>query len=288
MNGSRSAALCAAVLLLCACASQPDRVADAQAASATAPGADQLDQFVLRKDLSARLAADVPVVIDNPYGDVRLRFGGYEHQIDLHVTEQQPDGAVALDYHYGTDGERFLIQPRLPAGVTLHAAQRTDLVVFVPLGHAIDVTTVRGLIEGRGVKADIRARSEAGAIQLRGTSGQIDAETAAGGIEVALEDPPAGAVQRLATHTGPVIVAVSETAGLEVDLATSAPFTTEFSLDVTPQPGQEPNKQARAEIGKPQSRLSLSSRRGEIRLLRRAAFTPVTPAVPADPAAPAP
>jgi len=49
-------------------------------------------------------------------------------------------------------------------------------------------------------------------------------------------------------------------------------FATEYSLHVTQRPGEEPNKRARSVIGRDTARVALESKRGEIRLLRRASF----------------
>jgi len=68
--------------------------------------------------------------------------------------------------------------------------------------------------------------------------------------------------------------------GLVVDLnatlklATSGVFATEFSVNIDPQAGAEPNKIGHAVIGKPEANIEVVSKRGEIRLLRRLEFRP--------------
>lgn len=274
-----AAALVAAGLLLCACASPKtaDKSLPVETPSnAPVAAALDLDALLVRLDHKDALAANVPIHINNPYGDVRLRFGGYEHVVELHVTEQRPNADLpGFSYRHQMDGDAYVIAPQLSAGATLHATARTDLVVFVPLGHAVRVVTARGLVEGRGVKGDVHVRSEAGNIMLRGTAGLVDLHTDSGSIEVALEDALISSQQRLSTLTGAITAVLADTANVAVSLASSAPLTTEFSLDIERLPGQEPNKQARAEIGKPAAALQIHSKRGEIRLLRRAAFTPV-------------
>lgn len=114
--------------------------------------------------------------------------------------------------------------------------------------------------------------------------GLLDLESGAGSIEAAPQPAPAGSDQRIATLTGPITLGLPAESDLELSLATSAAFATEFSIEVTPQPGQEPNKTATARLGKGGATLRVESRRGEIRLLRRSPYLDADPDAP--PAAP--
>jgi hypothetical protein len=231
------------------------------------------DIQLVRLDLTATLTDGTPVAVDNPYGDVRLRFGGYEHVLEIHAVTQQPDAAAVIALEPSIDNDRYLIAPRLPAGTLLAQGQRLDLVVFVPLGHAIAVRTERGAIESRSIRADLDLQSTSGDIAVRGTRGRVNARTGPGSIEASLGPAPAGSEQVLATTTGNIRLAVDDELNARLKLATSAVFATEFSLQVEPQPGQEPNKTAVAVVGKEQASIKVESRRGEIRLLRWIGFT---------------
>lgn len=247
------------------------------AASATAPGTDIQP---LRRDFDATLTANEPVAIDNPYGDVRLRFGGYAHALAIHAVLQEPASAQPIELLPARESGRYLIAPRLPAGAIAAQGQRMDLVVFIPTGHAVSVRTERGLIESHGVRGDINLRSTAGDISMRGTQGRVQAETGAGSIEASLNPAPPASRQRLATTTGNIVLAVDDKFDAELELATSSVFATEYSLHVQALAGQEPNKKASASIGdvkagKRKAKLVVESRRGEIRLLRRTGFTPL-------------
>lgn len=231
------------------------------------------DVKIVRLDLTATLADGMPVSIDNPYGDVRLRFGGYQHVLEIHAVAQEPDAAKPIDLQPAVESDRYQISPRLPAGTLLADGQRLDLVVFVPLGHAVQVRTERGSIESRSVRADLDLQSSAGNIAVRGTRGRIQARTGVGSIEASLGPAPAGSQQLLSTTTGNIILAVTDDVDARLEMATSSVFATEYSLQVTPQPGQEPNKTAVAVVGKEQANIRIQSRRGEIRLLRWIGFT---------------
>lgn len=255
-------------LVVLGCASDPARL-DAPAGVASVESASASFE---RGVLEARLGEVAGLAIVNPYGDVRLRFGGYEDRVLVQYVEQRPAQAAPITLDFAAEHGR--LQARLPAHEVLLPGQRLDLVVFVPKGYAVRVQTETGAIEGRGIQGDVDFVSGEGAIAFRAIAGRIRAETGGGTIEGQLEPAPEGSAQRIATRTGAITLAVPEALNAAVELATSGVFATEFSLEVEALPGQEPNKRARAAIGKPLATLAVESKRGEIRLLRRAAFRP--------------
>jgi hypothetical protein len=223
-----------------------------------------------RQEFTATLVEGQAIAVDNPYGDVRLRFGGFAHGIVVDTVMQTPAGAPVMALQPVMDHGRYLVAPRIPAGAILANGQRVDLVVFVPLGHSVAVRTERGLIESHGIRGNIDLRSTAGDIAVRGTQGSVQAQTGAGSIEASLNAAPPKSKQRLATTTGNIVLGVSDKLDAELELATSGVFATEYSLQIAPLQGQEPNKRARSVIGAATARINVDSRRGEIRLLRRA------------------
>lgn len=246
------------------------------APDAQADLADPAEPRMDRLTLSDTLAQGTDVVIDNPYGNVGLRFGGYEHRIDVQAVRQQPEAAIEIALQPRVIDGRWTLAPRLPAGVLLAQGQRLDLVAFVPEGHGVTIVTESGSVDARGVRGNLDIRSTAGDIAVRGTKGAVNAQTGTGLIEVALGTAPPGSLQRLATRSGNIVVGVDDGLNASVAMATSGVFATEYSLQVEHRQGQEPNKQAIASVGTDAARVELSSARGEIRLLRRADFTPAT------------
>ena len=228
-----------------------------------------------RLDFSAPLVDGQAVTIDNPYGDVRLRFGGFAHALEIHAVLQQPAKAAPIAVQPGVESARYRFAPRLPTGAIVSEGQRLDVVAFIPRGHAVAVHTEHGLIESHGVRGDVDLASVSGDIAIRGTQGRVQAQTGAGAIEAAFNAAPRGSRQRLATTTGNIVLAVDDRLDAALELATSGVFATEFSLDVEQLANQEPNKRARATIGDDDAHITVESRRGEIRLLRRSAFTPL-------------
>ena len=271
----KSGALAAAVLagsLLCTGAAFCAEPLSAEAVSEPAMVEPQ------REDLGFKLPEGQSIDVDNPYGSVFVRFGGYEHQFDVHVTLQQPDGATKIDLAHAARDGRFRVAATLPEGIALAEGQRMDLVIYVPQKHAVSVKTDGGSIESRGVKSDLDLHTASGDIAVRGTDGAVQASTDDGKIEVQLKDPaPAGSTQKLVSRTGSITLGVSDDLAAELQLSTSAQFATDFSLQVEHFDGKEPNKRATTTIGTPKSggqvaKVVLESLVGEIRLLRRAVF----------------
>ncbi len=231
-----------------------------------------------RRDQSFKLPEGQAIQVDNPYGSIYMRFGGYEHQLDIRSTVQQPDGAAIIGFQPAARDGRFEVAPRLPEGVALAEGQRIDLVLYVPKGHAVTVRTASGVIESRGLKSDIDLGTDSGEIAVRGTDGTIQARTGDGRIEVTLDDNARpGSIQRLTSRTGVVAVAVSDKLNAEVRLSTSHQFATDYSLVVEHRDGEEPNKIATAVVGTPKSgkdkaQLVLESLVSEVRLLRKGVF----------------
>jgi hypothetical protein len=232
----------------------------------------------IRRDDSFKLPAGQAIQVENVYGSVYLRFGGYEDQLDIRSTVQQPEGAAAIDFQPAAHGDSFVVVPHLPAGVALAQGQRIDLVLYVPKGHPVTVRSVFGVIESRGLKGDIDLATETGDIAVRGTDGTVQARTSEGKIEVTFEGTARpGSIQRLSSRTGNIAVIVSDTLDAEVRLSTSQQFATDYSLDVEHLDGKEPNKIATAVVGKPKSgtdkaQVVLETLESEIRLVRRTVF----------------
>lgn len=231
-----------------------------------------------RLDVSFKLPAGQAIRVDNAYGSVYMRFGGYEDQLDIRATIQQPKGAAEFTFQPGAQDGRFVVVPTLPEGAALAEGQRVDLVLYVPKDHAVTVRTGFGVIESRGVKSDLDLTTTSGDIAVRGTDGTLQAQTGEGRIEVSLEDRARpGSMQRLASRTGVVSVNVSDKLDAEVTLSTSQQFATDYSLDVRHLDGQEPNKRATAVVGSPKpgkqkAEIVLESLGGEVRLQRKGVF----------------
>ncbi|MBK8068429.1 MAG: hypothetical protein IPK27_12620 [Rhodanobacteraceae bacterium] len=259
------------LLALAGCAQQPVApVADAPA-DAAAPVLTEGD--IERTTNLQDLPTKQPIRIDNPYGDVRVRFGGYEHKLEWRTVAQNGAALHKIGVT-GSSGAAYSLVARLPEGVVLAPGQRVEITAYVPQGHDLEIVTERGLIDVRGLQGNLKARSAEGSINFRGIAGLVDVETGAGMVEGQLDPAPMGSRQRIATSTGNILLGIVDGLNARLAMASSGVFATEFSVEIVPQPGQEPNKSATAEIGKPESDIEVVSKRGEIRLLRRLEFRP--------------
>lgn len=244
---------------------------DLHAVESIAAGAAEAP--IERAEASSTLPLKQIIRIDNPFGDVRVRFGGYESVLEWRSVAQNAAAAQKLQVNSSVS-DAFVLAARLPAGITISPGQRLDLTAYVPEGHDLQIITEQGLIEVRGLHANLHARSRSGDISFRGIKGLIDVETGSGNIEGQLDAAPSVSQQRVATQTGNILLGLIEELNASLTMATSGVFATEFSIQIDPQPGQEPNKSAHAEIGKPEADIEIVSKRGEIRLLRRLGFQP--------------
>lgn len=211
--------------------------------------------------------------IANDFGDVHLRFGGFAHELELSAVAQAPEGAPAPTVRFDAKTGRY--DSYLPEGSVIARGQRADMVAFVPEGHAVTVQTLAGDVEVRSVRADVTIRSNSGAISARGVRGAIDAQTGSGSIEVAFVDDANAPKQRLETSTGLIMASFGPQANARINVATSGLIGTEYSVEVTPAAGQEPNKTGKLLLGAGEKQIEIQSKRGELRLYRRSGFVEV-------------
>jgi hypothetical protein len=230
-----------------------------------------------RRDLSFVLPKGQPIDVDNPYGSVFLRFGGYEHKLDIRTTTQQPKGTPTFSFSSTAKAGRFVVAAALPGGGARAEGQRIDLVLYVPENHAVNVRTTDGGIESRGLKGDLIFKSDSGNINARGTEGSVQAETGEGRIRIMLGPAPAGSTQRFATRTGDIVIGATDGLDADVRMSTSGTLTTDYSVAIEHRDREEPNKHARASVGAPKAGkdnavVAIESLRGNLQLWRRAVF----------------
>ena len=221
------------------------------------------------------------VLVSNPYGDVYARFGGYENQVEILATIQRLEQELpelTVRREQSEAGLELIVEPAPAAPgsaagdpAPVPAAQRrdrVDLVVFVPLGVGLEISTEEDKIDAKGLKSDLLARSLTGDIRIRSVQGHVGAKSDRGDLSVVLENGVTGSEQEFSTVTGDIEVYLWEDANAQVALATSGEISTDFSIEIEHRRFEEPGKHAVAKIGKEGPRLSLSSKRGRIRLLR--------------------
>lgn len=265
---------------------KPDARTDATKAESVAATRPQYAAEPTRTSIKEVLPAGLALKISNDFGEVRLRFGGFEHALEVTSVAQAPIGQTMPRVRF--DAPSGVVSTFLPAETAAALGQRIDIVVFVPEKHDVQVSTLRGMVEIRSLRSAVTVRSDSGNIAARGVQAALDLQTGSGSIDVALNDVPLNAQQRFNTRTGVITVSFGPAQVAELALSTSALIATEFSVEITERAGEEPNKVGVVRLAglannvaaNPQellavqakNKIELSSKRGELRLYRRQVY----------------
>lgn len=218
----------------------------------------------------------LPVRVVNHHGDVRLRHGGTEGNLEAAAVLQQLDvdgSKLALDVTVTDDALvvsilRYDLEGALITQPSRTQLARADLAVLVPTGAPVRAETTFGLIEARGVETDVDLETLNGTIRVAKTKGAVTASSRLGAVEVTLEADATKKPQRLTTETGPVTVFTPPDNDLDVTMKTSGAFITDFSLHVEHNEHEEPDKTATATVGEGGAPLVLASKQGDLGLRR--------------------
>lgn len=213
------------------------------------------------------------VVVHNYIGDVRIRFGGYENELEGigMVQHNEKKGKLTIREYFKKDDNTYNIEVvRQEGKEEIELLQgdkaRVDLTLYIPLGRETFVKTKDGLIEAKGMKDKVTLQSEGGKITGRKNKKTISAKTTSGEIRFNLLDHGIDKGQVFESTTGDINIWISAGAKHNAELLTSSDITTDFSVDITDLPGQEPSKKAVAKINRGGSLIRLSSKRGSVAL----------------------
>jgi hypothetical protein len=233
-----------------------------------------VDWSIERFDRATAAPEGATVAIENRYGDVRVRLGA-GGRVEVHSVAQRHEAdprsarvssevrggevlvAVAFD-----DGAARVPEPTW-------SRRRVDLVVAIPPGSPVRVTTDAGRIEVKGGVGELEAESASGEIRLwieraatvRGGHGRIEANLLGDRWREPL---------RLESSSGDVEVLFPPRADVEVRLETSGDLTTDYSLEV--ERVGERRKRAIARLGAGGARVVLASQSGGLAIRRRIAL----------------
>ena len=220
--------------------------------------------------------------VDNPYGAIYTRFGGYEAKAEIIATMQrlEPDQPTLIVERHTVEGD-LTITVRVDGAQgddVVERRDRIDLVLFAPIGRRVELSTLEDTIAVKGLQGDLQARTLSGDISLRKIKGAVDIETDRGKVLALLESGVTKSDQRFVSTTGDLEVTVYEDADLDVAMATSGQISTDFSLTIEHRRFEEPGKIATATVNKGGPKLSIRSKRGHVSLLRQQKFFNSQPA----------
>jgi hypothetical protein len=229
-----------------------------------------------RDSWSGPISPGSVVRVHNPYGDIRLRHGGSDNNLEVAAILQQLsiDGSkLVLEVEITDDTAEVTVvrydiagnpAPDVPRGDDA----RAELAVLVPEGATTRAETTSGLLEARGVRTDIDLHTAGGTIRVAKNRGRITAHSERGAMEITLETGVTKDTQVLSSITGPITVFTSSTNDLDVTMTTSGAFITDFSLAVEHYDHEEPNKVATTVLGRGGVSLKMTSKRGDLGLRR--------------------
>ncbi len=272
---------CLVLLLLAASASGQEPAPAAEIPAAGTPGFE-IERFSWTGDVAA--GCDAPaeecrrgVTVVNRFGTVRARFGGYEGKVEVFANVQnfaREDPRLAVEARETATGVEVTVGFRDDAGelVTTRESKhkkRADMVVWVPQGAALQVTTESDLIEARSLKSDLRARSTSGDVTVRKIDGELDLETGSGDVLALLEGWDSARRHAFASGSGDVSLYLGGEVNARVRIATSGLISTDFSMTVDYQADRRPIKQGEVLAGKGSSTVEVTSAGGHVRLVRK-------------------
>ncbi len=216
------------------------------------------------------------VRVENPFGDVRLRHGGDDGEVEVAAVLQQlrPDGVHLETRVLEKDGALVISvvwasKPGVEVPVRPEGDRsRADLAVMVPSGSEIVVDAPDGLVESRGVHGDADFRTRTGNIRVHRHFGAVSASTETGSIEAVVLRGETDQNQVFESLTGAIEIWVSADAKHRVTLTTSGSITTDFTLEISHRDDHEPDKVGRAVLGGGGPEIRMESRRGSLALRR--------------------
>ena len=207
--------------------------------------------------------------ISNLYGDVRLRYGGDNNELEYLAVIQHLETKGRLRVTHSINKGIFSIKSSFhdtKNSSSEISLARVDLVVFVPKGKNVSVETSSGLIDAKGVDANISAQSESGKIILNGVKGWVSTKNNSGNTQVTLKKLKYHKKLSFESITGNISVWVNPKADFLVNMNTSSDIITDFSIKIKKFKNKEPRKRGVVNMNSSKSTLVLNTKRGVLAL----------------------
>ena len=242
-----------------------------------AEGQESTPNWTIRRFQTAETLSTQQVVqIKNPYGDLRCR-AAFQQEVEILANiQKQEEDPYEADIHIEKDATRLMIEVLYVRRPDMNAVpetdhmkkRRIDMTLIVPLGAQLKAQTLTGLIEAKGLHASIQADSVSGDIVLS-TKDSAQARTERGAINVTLLNPAWSKPPRLETVTGSITVWLPQDMDATIEANTEGIISTDYSIEIRRKPSSR-KKTARATLGEGSRRLTISSIKGDVRLLQHA------------------
>jgi hypothetical protein len=216
------------------------------------------------------------IEVENVFGDLRIR-GAATDQVEVTAVLQHVVGdprrlRVAIDESGPALAVSVVVErdPTVaaPASETAEMRRRrVDLVVMVPATAELRAWTDGGLLEVKGVDADVAAQTESGRILLK-VGGGARVRSERGDVEVVFANANWDQAPEIVTGTGEALIWLPRMASVAASIATRGEISTDYSLSIARDPNEERLKLAEARIDGGEFPLHIQSTRGRVRLLR--------------------
>jgi hypothetical protein len=246
-----------------------------------------VEGFVLeRTEARTAVPEGLEFVLENPFGDLRLRHGGgRDSELVVLATVQQFDGFPRLELVQSADSRAVRVAVQRVGAAGSEAASgsqpsealapgphpRADLVAFLPEGVVVRISGSDGLIDVRKTVGDLHLKTQSGTVNLRSVRGDLNVQTASADVQVFLEPRTEAGPQKIRTDSGDVSLFVNDHTALDITLETGGWIATDYSMQVERRHSPElgVRKKALLEVGKPVSAFSVTSQSGTLRVVRR-------------------
>jgi len=209
------------------------------------------------------------IVVNNQYGDVRLRYGD-----DKDVVEY-----VAVLQHIETDGQLYIENNETKKVFYISTARkdtrknikikddaRIDITIFVPKDKFIQVQTANGKVDSKGLKSNLLIRTEEGNISVQKHNGLVNTINKTGETIIVLKNHDYPETQKFESVYGKIQLTISNESNLLVKMSTSSNIISDFSLEMIKYKHSEPNKTAIINHNKASSKIMMNSKRGDLAL----------------------
>lgn len=240
--------------------------AESPARAETPPALEEWSIERVERELAIR--EEVPIEIENPIGDLRIRAGDDDRVLVVAAVQRHRDDPgrerLMLEESSGRVRIAAAFEPDEVVRTPAWSRRRIDLAIAVPPGARVVARTVDGLVEVKGHAGALEADTRSGAVRLW-ISGSPRVRTESGKIEVYLTAPGWSRSATLESATGDVMISFPPEAAADVILEGRGIFGTQVSLAVE-RLGPE-TRRGRARIGKGGPEVRLTSRTGELRIL---------------------
>jgi hypothetical protein len=175
-----------------------------------APPAGGADWNIERFQSTAPIGTNHTIEIDNPYGDIRTRAGGVD-EISVSAMIQSAEGDpyeanIGIDERDGRVvievGDVFSEGGAGKPETDEMKRRRVDVTVIFPAAARLEARTTEGLIEAKGLEADVRADSHSGNIAIH-TAASVQARTDRGEIRIVFKSGKWAAPPRSTSNAPP-------------------------------------------------------------------------------------